>query len=590
LNARANQLAHYLRELGVAPGGRVGLLMERGAAFVVGLFGIFKAGGVYVPLEPTYPPERLAFMLADSGAGVVLTRGEYAAALKGEGLKVVCVEAHAGEVARRPAENPRPVAKPEDLAYLIYTSGSTGRPKAVMVEHRQLVNTIMTSREVFDFGAADVVPVLASFSFDISLFELLTPLLAGGRVVVLGAAQVLDVAGLAESLEGMTRLHAVPSLMRQLVEAARARGAGDGYAGVRQLFVGGDSVPPELLRQMAEAFPRSTVTVLYGPTETTIICTSHEAGKGEAAGRRVIGRPLNNVQIRINDRRGRPAPYGVVGEIYIGGPGVSRGYLGREELNAEKFVTLEGERFYRSGDLGRYLPNGDIEFLGRSDEQVKVRGYRVEVGEVEAALSSHPEVSEAVVLARASGADEKRLVAYVVAAPGRDGALPGRLREYLKERLPEYMLPSNVVFLDALPLNPNGKVNRRALPEPEYTRDGLGQEYVAPRTPTEELLAALWAEVLGLPRVGIRDSFFDLGGHSLLATQLASKLKQAFGPGVTLRSLFESPTVEQFGKVLEQTGQPADGEDELEEVPALLPFSREAHRMKRGAKDAQGIE
>jgi amino acid adenylation domain-containing protein len=590
LNARANQLAHYLRELGVAPGGRVGLLMERGAAFVVGMFGIFKAGGVYVPLEPTYPPERLAFMLADSGAGVVLTRGEYAAALKLEGLKVVCMETHAEEVALRPAGNPRPGAKPEDLAYLIYTSGSTGRPKAVMVEHRQLVNTIMTSREAFDFGAADVAPVLASFSFDISLFELLTPLLAGGRAVVLGAAEVLDVAGLAESLEGMTRLHAVPSLMRQLVEAVRARGAGDRYAGLRQLFVGGDSVPPELLRRMAETFPHSAVTVLYGPTETTIICTSHEAGPGEAAGRRVIGRPLNNVRIRINDRRGRLAPFGVAGEIYIGGAGVARGYLGREELTAEKFVTLEGGRFYRSGDLGRYLPNGEIEFLGRSDDQVKVRGYRIEVAEVEAALSSHPDVREAVVLARAARADEKRLVAYVVAAPGRDGALSERLRGHLKERLPEYMLPSNVVFLDALPLNQNGKVNRRALPEPEYTRDGLGQEYVAPRTPAEELLASLWAEVLGLPRVGVRDSFFDLGGHSLLATQLTSKLKQAFGPQVTLRGLFESPTVEQFGRVLEQAGRPADGEDELEEAPALLPFSREAHRMKRGAKGAQGIE
>ncbi|HEX8117737.1 MAG TPA: amino acid adenylation domain-containing protein, partial [Pyrinomonadaceae bacterium] len=392
LNARANRLAHFLKGLGVGPGVHVGLCMERGTEFVSCLLAIFKAGGVYVPLDLSHPQSRLAFMLEDAGISVVLTHRRHLASLPACDARVVCVDESEGDIARASELNPAPSAGPSDLAYLIYTSGTTGRPKAVMVEHGNLLNTILTSQRKFEFDSHDVVPVIASFSFDISLFELLPPLLSGARALVCSKALVIDVPRLLDSLAPATMLHAVPSLMRQIVGVFKERGGRQWPGGLRRVYVGGDAVAPELLEEMQSVFAESRIEVLYGPTEATIICAAYEVPRGATPRRRMIGRPLSNVLFRIEDRYGNPAPLGVAGELCIGGAGVTRGYLNREELSREKFVVRDGERYYRSGDLARYLADGNIEFLGRTDEQVKVRGFRVELGEIEAVLGQHPAV------------------------------------------------------------------------------------------------------------------------------------------------------------------------------------------------------
>ncbi|HEX8558226.1 MAG TPA: amino acid adenylation domain-containing protein, partial [Pyrinomonadaceae bacterium] len=508
LNRRANQLARYLRRQGVSAGTRVGIFVERSAEMVVGLLGILKAGGVFVPLDPDYPRERLSFMLEDSQTAVMLTHSRLEAALPEGGGTRVRLDADAALIAAEGADDPGPQAAPSDLAYFIYTSGTTGRPKAVMVEHRQLVNTLLSARGAFGFGAGDVMPVEASYSFDIWLFEALTPLAAGGRCLLLRREEVLDVERLVGRLagEGATLLHAVPSLMRQVVEHLRAarsaehgvniNGSGPAPPKLRMVFVGGDAVSPDLLAAMREAFPGTALRVLYGPTEAAIICTSHAAdGAGAGAGRQMIGRPLSNVRLRVADARGEPTPAGVAGEIYIGGAGVSRGYHGREELTREKFVTLGGERYYRSGDVGRWRRGGELEFVGRADGQVKVRGFRVEVGEVEAVLAEHAGVREVAVAAARGAGGEKRLVAYVALRRGQgtqgaergegvDGVAgvqggegvqgagfgegwdwAGELRAYALGRLPEYMTPSQWVEVEGLPLTAQGKVDRGRLPE-----------------------------------------------------------------------------------------------------------------------------
>jgi non-ribosomal peptide synthetase component F/acyl carrier protein len=413
------------------------------------------------------------------------------------------------------------------------------------------------------------VPVIASFSFDISLFELLPPLLCGATAVVFSKAHVIDVPRLVESLESATMLHAVPSLMRQIVGVFKEAGGGRWPRSMRRVYVGGDAVAPELLEQMQSVFAESRIEVLYGPTEATIICASYEVPRGTMRRRQMIGRPLGNVLVRVEDRHGNPVPVGVAGELCIGGAGVTRGYLNREELNREKYFVRDGQRYYRSGDLVRYLPDGNIEFLGRTDEQVKVRGFRVELGEIESVLGQHAAVRECVVVAREDESDERRLVAYLVGDTGREVAV-NELRGYLKERLPEYMVPAAFVTLDSIPLTSNGKVDRRRLPAPESAAMPLGQETAAPSTPTEEIICSLFAQILSLPGVGVGDNFFEVGGHSLLATQLVSRLRQVFGIELPLRSLFDAPTAAELARVVEaEMGQ---GE---EAAPSMKAVSRE---------------
>jgi amino acid adenylation domain-containing protein len=416
LNRWANRLAHHLRRLGVGPGVAVGLCLERSAALVAGLLGIWKAGGAYVPMDPALPQARLGFLLEDSAVPLVVTEERSAAALPFQGVRAVLVDGP--EAAAESDADPESLGGPENLAYLIYTSGTTGRPKAVMVERRQVESTLAATRRLFALDPGDRMPCLAPFSFDIFLFELLSPLLSGGVSQLMPLRPTLDVEALVDALSGATLLHAVPALMRQVVETVRRRP--DRPRRLRALFVGGDVVPADLVADLQETFPAAHVWILYGPTEAAILATAHAVPAAGPA-RPLLGRPLAGVTIDLRDPLQRPVPAGAPGEIWIGGAGVARGYLNRDELTAEKFAVRGGRRFFRSGDLARRLPDGALEFLGRLDDQVKVRGFRIELGEVESALARHPRVSEVVVAVRADeSAGGKRLVAYVVPREAED--------------------------------------------------------------------------------------------------------------------------------------------------------------------------
>jgi amino acid adenylation domain-containing protein len=548
LDRRANRLAHRLRRLGVGPDVVVGLFADRATAMVAGILGIWKAGGAYLPLDPGQPRERLADLLEDSRVPVIAAGAGLVQALPSSDARVVQLddESLAAESDLPPAGGSRP----GDLAALIYTSGTTGRPKAVLVEHGNLASTLAAAQEAFAFGPEDRVASIASFAFDIFLLELLDPLFAGGTCVLLPTRPTLDLEGLVEELGSATVLHGVPAVMRQVLTLARLRGAT--APRLRALFLGGDGVPADLLNDLRETFPGVAVWVLYGPTEAAIVCTLWRM-PAEGPVRSLLGRPFAGAEIRLCDAGGRPVPVGVPGEIWIGGAVVARGYWRREELTAEKFVVVDGRRFYRSGDLARRLPDGTLEFLGRLDHQVKIRGFRIELGEIEAALAGQPGVQEAVVLARdEGGGGERRLVAYVVAGP--EGVPLAGLRASLARRLPAYMLPAAFVFLDALPLDASGKIDRRAFPAPELAGSAAGP-VVPPRTPLERFLAGRFREVLGLPadrEIGVDDDFFELGGTSITGAVFVYRLQEALSEAVHVVAIFDQPTVASLAEYIRE--------------------------------------
>ncbi|HSU18095.1 MAG TPA: amino acid adenylation domain-containing protein, partial [Longimicrobium sp.] len=563
LNARANRLAHHLRALGVGPDARVGVCVERGPELIAGLLAILKAGGAYVPLDPSYPAERLRSMLADSAPAALVTESSLAGTFAGLDVPAVELDAAAPAWAAGPETNPAVAVKPHNLAYVIYTSGSTGRPKGVMVEHRSLVNHTAWQAAAFGIGARDTVLQRTSISFDASVWELWTPLSTGARMLLLSSAAAKDPAAIGRAVGegGVTVAQFVPTLL-QAVLGARPAGA---QLPCRLLFCGGEPLPAALVEE-ARAAGAGEVVNLYGPTEATIDSTWHVCGLDGRAP--AIGRPIANARIYVLDARGEPAPVGVAGELYVGGAGVARGYLGRAGLTAERFVPdasggEAGARMYRTGDLGRWRADGTLEFLGRTDFQVKIRGFRIEPGEIEAALLEHDGVRECAVLAREE-AGEKRLVAYVVGGVETDA-----LRAHLRRSLPEHMVPSAFVFLDALPLTPNGKLDRKALPAPDLAS---AEKYVAPRTPVEEVLAGIWAEVLRLERVGVTESFFDLGGHSLLATRVVSRVRELLGVEIPLRAFFEGSTVAGLAGRVEEMRRAGEGAT----LPPLVPVGREA--------------
>ncbi|HEY7510304.1 MAG TPA: amino acid adenylation domain-containing protein, partial [Vicinamibacteria bacterium] len=538
LDARANRLAHRLVSLGVGPDVRVGICMERSAEMVVGLLAILKAGGAYVPLDPGYPRERLAFMLEDSAVGVLLTQERLAAALPAHRAAVVAVDAEAAALAVLPAHAPASGVTPAHLAYVIYTSGSTGRPKGAMNQHGAVCNRLLWMQETYGLGTDDRVLQKTPFSFDVSVWEFFWPLLAGARLVVARPEGHRDAAYLARLMaaERITTVHFVPSMLRLFLEEEEAREA----RSLRRVICSGEALPYDLQQRFFEVLP-AELHNLYGPTEAAVDVTWWPCRRDDARHLVPIGRPIANTQAYVLDTSLRPVPEGAVGELYLGGVQVGRGYLNRPELTAERFVPdayggVAGARLYRTGDLARWLPDGSLEYLGRVDFQVKVRGFRIELGEIESALLRHPEVKDAVVVAREDRPGDQRLVAYVVGA-----AAPERLRGDLLERLPEYMVPSAFVSLPALPLSPNGKVDRRALPAPGETAPGRRGGVL--RTPAEEALAAIWADVLGRGPVGPEDNFFELGGHSLLATRVVSQARRTFEVEIPLRALFEAPTV-----------------------------------------------
>jgi aspartate racemase len=546
LNERANRLARYLRNKGVGCGALVGIYVERSLEMVVGLLGILKAGGAYVPLDPGFPRERLAFMMADAGLKLVVTQRELAGEISEGGWETICLDTDWPAIARESHAQVGVEVAGEERAYVIYTSGSTGKPKGVEITHRSVVNFLNSMRERPGMTERDVLLAVTTISFDIAGLEIYLPLTAGARVVIASGEVAADGTQLGQSLARCeaTVMQATPATWTMLI--------GAGWQGSKGLKIlcGGESLSGELSKQLLER--GESLWNVYGPTETTIWSALYRV---ERAGECIpIGRPIANTQIYILDRDRQPVPIGVVGELYIGGDGLARGYLNRAELTQEKFISDPFSadpqaRLYRTGDLARYLPDGNIECLGRIDHQVKVRGFRIELGEIESVLLRCRGVKESVAVVREDAPGDKRLVAYWVAdqAPAPKSE---ELRNFLKERLPNYMVPSIFVQIDKLPLTPNGKVDRRSLPAPEHSEESRGQQYVAPRTEIEQVLAAIWAEVLKVPRVGIHDNFFDLGGHSLLAVQVIRQIAKVLGKTLPVRALFHAPTVQELAAAL----------------------------------------
>jgi amino acid adenylation domain-containing protein len=554
LNGRANQLAHYLRGLGVGPEVLVGIGVERSVDMVVGLLGILKAGGAYVPLDPGYPRERLSYMLTDAGVTVLLTQAKLAEQLPVTGAKVVYLDQEWEEISRNGVENTPAGTDPQNLAYVIYTSGSTGKPKGVQVSNVGVVNILNSIERSLGLSADDVLLAVTSLSFDIAALELYLPLLSGAKLVISSRSDTVDPARLIKALSTSkaTVMQATPATWRSLIDAGWQGGPNF------TILCGGEALPNALAQQLP--IRGLAAWNLYGPTETTVWSALWRLDQGN--GTVLIGRPIANTSIYIVDQQFRQVPIGVEGELCIGGEGVARGYLNRPELTAEKFVPdpfshVAGARMYRTGDRARRLGDGNLEFRGRMDAQVKIRGYRVEPGEIEGVLTQHPAIHEAVVIAREDESGEKRLVGYVV-VKGERGPTGSELRSYLKERLPEYMVPCGFVQLPALPLTPNGKVDRLHLPKPEGMADDTQRVVIAPRDVYELRLAQLWEEILNVHSIGVNDNFFDIGGHSLLAVRLVSRISALFNRVLPLAAVFQHPTVEQLASLLRQGAPSAE--------------------------------
>ncbi|MDZ4343796.1 MAG: amino acid adenylation domain-containing protein, partial [Candidatus Binatia bacterium] len=542
LNRRANQLAHYLKKLGVGPEVLVGICVERSPEMIIGILGVLKAGGAYVPLDPAYPKERLAFILEDSQASILLTQQRLAGSLAERSARVICLDADWDDIVRESDKDTSRGLLPGNLAYVLYTSGSTGKPKGVAIEHKSAAAFLSWAHIVFTPQQLAGVLASTSICFDLSVFELFAPLTSGGKVIV--AEDVLALPKLRTPSE-VTLVNTVPSALAELL---RVNGI---PPSVRTINLAGEPLSAKLVQQIYEATSAENVYDLYGPSEATTYSTW---AIRTPEGPQTIGKPISNTQIYILDDHLNPVPLGVAGELHIGGAGLARGYWNQPELTAEKFIPdpfgdQPGARLYKTGDVARYLPDGNIEFLGRIDHQVKIRGFRIELGEIESVLCQHPAVQQAVVLAREDIPREKQLVAYLV--PKESTPTTNDLRSFLQQKLPDYMVPSFFVFLDALPLTPNGKIDRKALPAPDQTRPDLAAPFVAPRTPVEEVLEDIWAEVLGLTQIGIHDNFLELGGHSLRATQIASRVRDAFQVELPLPCLFATPTIAGLAKIIE---------------------------------------
>jgi len=566
LNQRANCLAHHLRTLGVGPEVLVGICVERSLEMVVGLLGILKAGGAYVPLDPSYPSERLAFMLEDSSVSVLLTQASLVEALPKHQARVLCLDTDALSFAMQTQSNPISGVMPKNLAYVIYTSGSTGKPKGAMNTHRAICNRLLWMQDTYQLTEADRVLQKTPFSFDVSVWEFFWPLLTGARLVIAKQDGHRDPGYLVKAIvqQQITTLHFVPSMLQIFLEEQGL----ESCSCLRRVICSGEALPKELVERF---FVRLECELhnLYGPTEAAIDVTFWQCKRDSNLKTVPIGRPIANTQLYILDRYLQPVPVGVAGELYIGGDGVARGYLNRPELTNEKFISHNAQmRLYKTGDKARYLPDGNIEYLGRFDNQVKIRGFRIELGEIETAIAQHTAVRETVVIAREEVPDRKYLAAYIV--PNHSYAIAtSQLRGFLKQKLPDYMIPGVFVVLDALPLTPNGKVDRRALPAPEFQPE-LQQSLLAPRTPIEEMLTSIWADVLRIELVGVHQNFFELGGHSLLATQVISRVRDTLAVELPLRSLFEAPTIAELASRVElelKNGQ-------SQEAEPLLPIPR----------------
>ncbi len=549
LNCRANQLAHYLQNLGVGPEVLVGICVERSLEMVVGLLAILKAGGAYVPLDPDYPQERLNYMLCDARVPVLLTTETLTKRVSDYQGQLLWLDKDWEIIGRQSRENPVSGVGLDNLAYVIYTSGSTGKPKGAANVHRGISNRLLWMQDTYQLTTTDRILQKTPFSFDVSVWEFFWPLLTGACLVVAKPNGHQDSAYLVKTIaeQQITTVHFVPSMLQVFLEEPGLKNCHS----LRRVICSGEALSFDLQERFFERLG-CELHNLYGPTEAAIDVTFWQCDRSSPLGTVPIGRPIANTQIYILDPHLQPVPIGVAGELHIGGVNLARGYLNRPDLTAEKFIANPlsqeaGARLYKTGDLARYLPDGTIEYLGRIDHQVKIRGFRIELGEIEAVLAQHPKVRETVVIARNVRPGHEHLVAYVV--PPQEPPASNELRRFLKEKLPDYMVPSVFVVLDALPLTPNGKVNRRVLPAPDISRMNLEVGFVAPRTPTEKILADIWAEVLRVEQVGIHDNFFELGGDSILSIQIIARANQA-GLKLATKQLFQHQTIAELAAVV----------------------------------------
>ncbi|MVT11424.1 non-ribosomal peptide synthetase [Chitinophaga tropicalis] len=566
LNERANQLGAYLREqYHIRPDDLVGVQLQRSEQMIIALLGVLKSGGAYVPVDPGHPQERIDYMLQDSGCKTLLDAG--------------AMERFTAVADNYSREDLPLVNQPTDLVYVIYTSGSTGRPKGCMLEHRGVINRIEWMWSHYGFRSDDIILQKTTFTFDVSVWELWMPLCWGTRMVLCEQDDIGSPDRIVALInrEGVTCLHFVPSMLQAFLSSVEDRSdLAEQLQSLRRVITSGEALPVETVNSW---YDRVDVPIhnLYGPTEASVDVTYYATKRGD---RRIpIGRPIWNTSMYVLGSDDQLVPVGVAGEICIGGTGLARGYLNKPELTAEKFVAdpfRAGERIYRTGDLGRWLADGNIEYLGRKDDQVKIRGYRIELGEIESALQGHESVTAAAVIARVVGSGEKELVAYVV---GGEALQASVLRAYLGKTLPAYMVPGYYVQLEALPLSPNGKLDRKRLPSPEGMGLPGGHEYVAPRSATEKQLAEIWESILGKQQIGIKDNFFELGGHSLKATRLASQVYKTFEAKISLKDLFAVPVLEEQAAFIQRAKKTAFVEISTVPVQEHYPLSSSQYRL-----------
>ncbi|MBJ8030645.1 non-ribosomal peptide synthetase [Bacillus cereus group sp. N21] len=573
-NARVNRLARTLRDKGVQPDSLVAIMAERSVEMLVGIFAILKAGGAYIPIDPKYPQARVKYLLEDSRAEVVLTQAKFMDRLEGDYQKLNLDDeaSYANEESNLVSVN-----KATDLAYVIYTSGSTGKPKGVMIEHHNMMHILTALEERYPFGVEDVYLLKTPFTFDVSVSELFGWVRGGGHLVILEPEAEKDPEKLLEVLHesNVTHVNFVPSLLNVFVQVLKDRNDWS-LSALKYVLVAGEALPKKVAYNFKEMLHDVRLENLYGPTEITIYATNYSVVNDSKLGSIPIGKPLPNVQAYIVNEQLSLQPIGVAGELCIAGSGVARGYLNRHELSEERFVTCPwetGVKMYRTGDLVRWLANGDIEYLGRIDHQVKIRGYRIELEEIERVVMEHSSVREALTVVREDRNGDKNLVMYVVLEVGKEMHV-NEMREYLQGLLPEYMVPSAYVFLEAFPLNHNGKVDRQVLPVPdESSFDQV--EYVAPRNSVEQVIAEVWSEVLGNEKVGVHDNFFTLGGHSLLAMLIVYRLRSALNTELSMQSLFDHPTVSKLAVIIDGNKKVSNKNGRQR----ITKLSREKHRL-----------